>query len=352
MNFASDNWAGADPRIVAAVASAAGGFAPAYGNDALTARVTEQFSNLFGREVAVFFVATGTAANALALSAWQRPGGAVLCHREAHIRTDEGGAPEFLGDLRLVGLEGEAAKFDAEELGRALARFTPGFVHHGQPVAVSISQLTEFGAAWRPDEIAAVAEVASTRGLALHMDGARFGNAVAGLGADPADLTWRAGVSVLSFGGTKGGCLGAEAVVFFDPAEAADFAYRRKRAGQLLSKSRFVAAQFEAYLRDGLWLELATHANAMAGRLAEGVRAAGGRLAAPADGNQLFAILPRAVLAALREAGASFYEWDAAALSEEGRPAEDEGLIRLVTSFASTADEVDRFVGIAAGGAR
>ncbi len=351
MNFASDNWAGAAEPVADALHAVAGA-APAYGGDLLTQSVGESFSRLFEREVAVFFVATGTAANSLALAAFARPGGVVLCHAGAHIFTDEGGAPDFLAGLRPVGLPGVDGKIAPGTLRAAIAGYAPGFVHHGQPAAVSVSQLTEMGAAYRPAEIAALAAVAKERGLAVHIDGARFANAVASTGASPAELTWKAGADVMSFGATKGGCWCAEAVIFFDPAAAAEFGFIRKRSGHLISKSRFVAAQFEAWLADGVWLRLAGHANAMAGRLAAGILAAGGRLAAEPGGNELFAIIPRRRMELLTAAGAKFYEWATDSVPAERRPGEGEALIRLVASFRTTADEIDRFLDILANGQR
>lgn len=343
MNFASDNWAGAAGPVAAALAEV-GGIAPAYGGDALTREAEEAFARLFEREVAVFFVATGTAANSLALSALAKPGGLVLCHSDAHINTDEGGAAEFLADLKLIGLDGFGGKVSTEALAAATRRYAADPGRHGQPVAFSLSQLTEFGAAYAPEEIAALAATAKEAGLAVHMDGARFGNAVAGLGVSPAELTWKAGVDVLSFGGTKGGCWMAEAVVFFDTAKAEQFAYIRKRAGHAISKSRFISAQFAAFLKDNLWLDLASHANRMAERLAEGIVAAGGRLAWERGGNEVFAILPRAGIAKAREAGARFYDWTADDVPPERRPGPDEDIIRLVASFATAEADVEAFV--------
>ncbi len=348
MNFASDNWADAADRVADALRAASGAPVPAYGGDPLTAAVERRFAEIFEREVAVFFVPTGTAANSLALSAFARPGGVVLCHQGAHIHTDECGAPEFIGGLRTVGLPGADGKLAPETLRTAIAAYPPGFVHHGQPAAVSLSQLTEFGAAYRPGEIAALAATARERGLGMHMDGARFANAVAATGATPADLTWRAGIDVLSFGGTKGGCWCAEAVIFFDPARAADFGYRRKQAGHLISKARFVAAQFDAYLANGYWLDLARHANLMAQRLAAGIAASGGRIVNAADGNEIFAILPGDTADLLTAAGAKFYEWSAEALPPERKPGSGETLVRLVTSFRTPEGDVDRFLALAA----
>lgn len=344
MNFASDNWAGAAEPIAAALAAEASAVAPAYGGDWLTRTVEEQFSQLFEREVAVFLVGTGTAANALALSTFARPAGLGFCHKDAHVNTDEGGATEFLAGLKLIGLDGAAGKILPQELAAAIARFPPSATRYGQPATLSLSQLTEFGTAYSVAEVAALVDITKSAGLAVHMDGARFGNAVAGLNATPAEITWKAGVDVLSFGGTKCGCWQAEAVVVFDPAKADQLPYLRKRSGHLISKSRFVAAQFRAYLTDGLWLGLAAQANGRARILADGIIAAGGRIAWPVDGNEVFTILPRADLARAREAGATFHEWPADTLAAARRPRADEMLVRLVTSFATSEAAVTQFV--------
>lgn len=344
MNFASDNWAGVADPIAEAIAEARHGAAPAYGGDELTKRAERAFSDVFEHEVAVFFVTTGTAANTLALTSLAKPGGLVLCHEDAHINTDEAGAAEFLADLKLIALKGQAGKVSPETLSAAIDRYPPDPGRYGQPVAVSLSNLTESGTTYSAADVEALSELAKGTGLYVHMDGARFGNAVAGLGATPAELTWKAGVDILSFGGTKNGCWLAEAVVFFDPAMAAQFAYIRKRAGHLISKQRFVAVQFEAYLKDGLWLDLAGRANRMAAKLAEGVTAAGGRLAWPVDGNEVFAILPEAALKRARSAGARFYEWTAERLPPAEQPADGEEIVRLVASFATTEDEITHFL--------
>jgi threonine aldolase len=345
MIFASDNWAGVSERVRDALAAAGSGIVPAYGGDELTKSVEARFNEIFEREVAVFFVATGTAANALALAAYARPGGVVLCHAGAHIVDDEAGAPEFQAGCRVEGLPGANGKVTPAAIETALQRFSPAAVYHGQPMAVSISQLTELGTAYTPTEVAAIAAAAEAAGVPLHMDGARFASAVAGLDVSPADITWRAGVDVLSFGGTKGGCWAAEAVVFFDKAQAAHFPYLRKRAGQLFSKSRFVAAQFAAYLGEGHWLELARTANARAARLAEGIGASGhSHVPVPVDGTEVFAILPVEQARKLRAAGAAFHDWPASAAG--ATLAADEVMVRLVTNFATTSEEVERFLGL------
>lgn len=353
MNFASDNWAGAPEPVVAALAAAAERAYPAYGVDPISLAVEESLSTMFRRPVSAFFVATGTAANALALSSVARAGGIVLCHDDAHIAADEGGSPEFLGfGARMRGLPGLGGRLSPATVAAALARIGEGNVHHGRAMAISITQSTEFGTVYRPEDVAALSALARGAGIPLHMDGARFANAVARLiaeGHDPeevaADVTWRAGVEVMSLGFTKVGAFAAEAVVFFDPERAAEFPYLRKRAGHLFSKARFVAAQFQALLADGLWLTLAAHANDMAARLAAGLVAAGAELPVAPEANELFPVLPVAAIERLRAAGAHFYDWtvEGAALPTDRR------MIRLVTSFATTAAEVDRFAELCRG---
>jgi threonine aldolase len=347
MNFASDNAAGIAPEIFAAIARANQGSVLSYGRDSWTRRVEQRFAELFERDVAVFLVATGTAANALALAHFTPPWGAVLCHREAHIATDECGAPEFYGGgIKLVGLAGETGKIAPETLRRALEQGQWGGPHHVSPSVLSLSQATEAGTIYRPAEIRELADIAHAHGLAVHVDGARLGNALARMNASLAQATWMAGVDVLSFGATKGGALAAEAAVFFDPARAANMPERRKRGGHLISKHRFVAAQFEAYLADGLWLELARRANAMADRLAAGLSAAGVVPVWPVEANEVFAPIPARADARLRAAGASYYPWTTNSLPPGVPLAPDGVLVRLVTSFASTAEEVDRFVAL------
>jgi threonine aldolase len=345
MQFASDNWAGAAPAIVDAIAAEAARSGPAYGGSDLDKAVEKRFAEIFERDVAVLFVATGSAANGLAMVAVNRPGGIVFCHRDAHMIEGECGGVEYLtGGARLFGLEGADGRLDIETLKAAVAGLTPGSEHHGQGMAVSITQQTEAGTAYSLDEIRQIASVAKANGLPLHMDGARFANALvhANANATPAEMSWKAGVDILSFGATKNGCVAAEALVFFDPATARDMPFLRKRAGQLFSKSRFVAAQFDAYLRDGLWLDLARHANSMADRLRAGLAgAAAAREAWPTCGNEIFAAVKRDTVEQLKAAGAVFHEWDR---TIGVAVAEDETLIRLVTSFATTADEVDTFL--------
>jgi threonine aldolase len=343
VNFASDNTAPVAPAILDALAQANDGYALGYGNDDWTERVERRLAEIFEREVAVFLVPTGTAANALALAHVSPPWGVVLCHAQSHIATDECGAVEFFGGgLKLVGLPGEGGKITPRLLQEALAGYGGHSPHQMIPSALSITQASEAGTIYRTDDIAELAEIAHARSLAVHMDGARFANALVRLNASPAQVTWHSGVDVLSFGATKGGALAAEAVIMFDPARAAYLGERRKRAGQLLSKHRFIAAQFLAYLADDCWRVLARHANAKADQLAARLAAVGLKPVWPVEANLVFAVLPKALDAKLRTAGASYY-----VRSSEGL---DIGtgnvLVRLVTSFVTTDEDIERFVAL------
>lgn len=346
MFFASDNWAGAHPAINDRLSKESTRFAAAYGTSELDRAIEIRFNELFEREVAVFFVATGTAANSLSLASIARPGGLTFCHSEAHIIEDECGAPDFFSGMRMVAVEGPAGKMLPENLVERIARYPQDAVHHGRAAAVSMTQATEVGTVYTLEEIDAISKIAKDNGLPLHMDGARFANALVSLGTTPAEMTWKRGVDVLSFGGTKNGCWCAEAIVFFDPALARDFAFLRKRTAQLFSKSRFIAAQFDAYLHDDLWLGLASHANAMADRLRAGFASLNSaRLAWPTSANEVFAILPKASADAAMEKGAKFYDWLVPRDMPE-RVGEGEILIRMVTSFATTEADVDEFLSI------
>lgn len=344
MIFTSDNWAGAHPAISAALNTHSTGFASAYGTSELDRTVEAKFNEIFGREVAVFFVATGTAANALALSSINRPGGVSFCHREAHVIEDECGAPEyFTHGARLVPVDGPEGKIDPDTLIAEIDRFPEGFVHAGQPMAVTITQATEIGTLYEPDHIRNISAIARSKNLPLHMDGARFANALVALDLEPAAMTADLGVDIVSFGGTKNGCWCAEALIFMNPEMGRDLPFIRKRSAQLFSKSRFIAAQFEAYFRNGLWLELAAHSNAMSARLQKGIQASTrGRLAWQGQANETFAVVSRETAADLRAQGAHFHDWNMPR-SLRGTTGPDEVLIRLVTSFATSQDDVDRF---------
>lgn len=356
MDFASDNAAGASAPILDALIAANAGFSPAYGADSFTARAEKMLADLFEKDIAVFLVATGTGANALALSAIAPPFGAIFCHEEAHIIADECGAPEMMtAGAKLVGMEGAAGKITPEGLSAMLARYPAGLVKQVQPAALSLSQATECGTVYTPGEISALAGLARAAGCRVHMDGARFTNALLRLGCTPAQMTWRAGIDVLSFGATKNGALACEAVIFFDPALARDFAFRRKRAGHTLSKGRLLGAQMAAYLENDHWRANAAHANAMAARLGDGLAAIPGcRLPWPREVNEVFAILPRTADAALKAAGARYYDWGARSLTADQAPGRDACFVRLIASFATRAEDVDRFLAIvrAAAGAR
>jgi threonine aldolase len=348
MNFASDNGAGAAPEILEAIAASSRVNAPAYGADDYTARACAKLSEVFETRTEAFLVATGTAANALALASLAKPFEAVFCHEEAHIHDDECGAPEFFtGGAKLVGIAGEGGKITPDALREALGRFPRGLVKSCQPGALSLSQATEAGTIYRVGDIAELCDIAHAAGICAHMDGARLANALAASGASPAEMTWRAGIDALSFGATKNGALACEAVVFFDTARAANFVYLRKRGGHTLSKGRFLGAQMEAYLKDGLWLRLAERANASARRLSTGLaRAPGVRHAWPTEANEVFVVAAETMVGALRAAGASFHEWNTRSLASGCEPRKGEALLRLVTSFETTRDEIDRLLAV------
>ena len=339
MNFASDNAYGALPEILTAIEAADAGTALAYGNDALTKSLKARFSNLFEREVAVFPVFTGTAANALALACLAPPYGAVLCHKDSHIMTSECGAPEFFSGAKLIGMDAGHGKFTPAAMSEALEGLD-GSVHSVQPRAVSISQASELGTVYSIAEIGAISELAHERGLKVHMDGARFANAMAHLKTSPAEATWKCGVDVLSFGATKAGALAAEAVVFFDPKDAAEFEYRRKRGGHLASKMRFVSAQLDALLEKDLWLQSGAKANALATRLADGLKSIPGiEIAAPVQTNMVFARLSTGKAARMRAGGAQFHDWFP--------PRDGKVTVRLATAFATPDADVTKLIALA-----
>ena len=345
MHFASDNWAGAHPKIAQSLAARASGFAPAYGASELDRKVEKKFSEIFERDVAIFFVATGTAANSLALTLVSRPGGVAFCHRESHVVEDEGGAPEYLsGGTRLHPVDGALGRIDPDDLLAKMAHFDPQFVHSGQPVAISITQSTEIGTVYSLDEIEAIGAICREKGLPLHMDGARFANALVALGATAAEMTWKRGVDLLSFGGTKNCCWCAEAIVVLDPGRAREMPFIRKRAAQLFSKSRFIAAQFDAYFADDLWLDTARHSNAMADRLARHVENSSNmRLAWKPQANEVFALMTVSTAETLQSKGVKFHEWRTPAGFDASGIKTGEKLWRFVTSFATTEDDIEAF---------
>ncbi|KAH8659769.1 threonine aldolase [Xylariales sp. PMI_506] len=341
--FASDNYAGAHPAIAASLSDAAGGFATAYGASDADIALEARFNEIFEREVAVYFVATGTAANSLALASVAKPGGVVFAHREAHIIVDECGAVENLSNqLRITPVDGSDGKMSAAELRRQVERVANFDVHGGRPNAVSVTQASEAGTVYSLEELDAISVVAKQYGLPLHMDGARFANALVRLGCTPAEMTWKRGVDILSFGGTKNGCWCAEAVIFFDPEKAREFPFIRKRSAQLISKSRFISVQFNRYLKDGLWLDLARHANDMATLLADALDSSSrsARLAWQPQSNEVYAVLRKSTAASLRSRGVTFYEWLTPLGLDIGS---DEEFCRFVTSFATTEEDVETF---------
>ncbi len=345
MEFASDNTSGVHEVILDALVKANRGWADSYGSDDLSRRAEAELCKVFECELKAYLVLNGTGANALAVSALVAPYGYVLCHKEAHLYTDECGAPEMFSGAKLLGLSGAGCKITAGEVERTLAGLVRG-EDENKPMALSISQASELGTVYSLAEIAAISETARRHGLKLHMDGSRFANALAGLGCAPAEMSWKAGVDVLSFGGTKNGALALEAVIFFDTELAEDFLYRRKRGAQHLSKGRFLGAQMLAYLENGLWLDNARHANAMAARLARGFPKAGGvRLPLPTEANEVFAILPRLVHEKLIARGAHYYEWpgEGPGTDDVGR---DETFVRFVASFQTTEAQVDDLLGL------
>jgi threonine aldolase len=323
MRFFSDNATAVHPAVMEALA-AANPVDTAYDGDALSQSLDRAFSDLFETSCEVVWVSTGTAANSIILAHFVRPWQGILCHEEAHIEVDECGAPTFYsGGAKLMPVPGRGAKIDIEALKTRLAGIRKD-VHQVQPAAISITNATEYGLSWEPGEVGAIGEVAKAEGLKLHMDGARFANAVAYRGCSPADVTWRAGVDALSFGFTKNGAMMAEAIVFFGGSGGAGVRELKKRGGHLLSKGRFVAAQICAMLKDDLWLANARAANAGAAALAE---ACGDRLMHPVEANELFVRLTAAEAARLRAAGFDFYDWG-------------EGAARLVVSWDQDAATV------------
>lgn len=330
MFFASDNGAPIPQPIMDALARANQGQTLSYGADAPMARLRAQIRDLFDApDAQVHLVTTGTAANALALALYTPPFGATLCHRRAHIQEDECGAPEFFsGGAKLLLVEGDHGKITPETLTDALAQ-TDSSVHSVQASSLSLTNVTEAGTTYTTAELTDLCSLAKSHGLATHLDGARFANALAATNASPADMTWRAGVDVLTLGGTKNGLLGAEAIVLFDPAKSRELELRRKRAGHLSSKMRYIAAQMEAWFENGFWLDMARHSNAMAARLAAGLTAIDGAdLLHPVQANIAFARLPDAAHARAKDAGAVYYNMSG-------------GVCRLVTAWCTTPDEVD-----------
>ena len=333
VKFASDNVAGACPEVLDAIIRANDGDSTPYGNDQISTELQDKFSEIFEKEVIVFPTASGTAANALALSTMTPSFGNIYCHKLSHINTDECGAPEFYtGGGKLVTLQGINGKITDKELDKAIGG--KGIVHHTQPSSVSITQVCETGEVYQLDEIKKISDIAHKHNLNMHMDGARFANALVSLDATPAEMTWKSGVDVLSFGATKNGCLAAEAIIFFKAEMVGNFPFLHKRSGQLLSKMRFISSQLNAYVSDNVWIENAKHANAMAKILSEGLNHFSNiELAYPTQSNEVFVHLPRDVIDYLNNSGYDVNEEEL-----------DGKAVRFVTAWDTKLDDIENLL--------
>jgi len=333
VKFASDNVAGACPEVLEAILKANDGDSTPYGNDQISSDLQNKFSEIFEKEVIVFPIASGTAANALALATMTPSFGNVYCHRLSHINTDECGAPEFYtGGAKLVNLQGINGKITAEELNESISG--KGIVHHTQPSSVSITQVCETGEVYQLDEIKKISEVAHKHNLNMHMDGARFANALVSLNTTPAEMTWKSGIDVLSFGATKNGCLAAEAIIFFKKELVGNLGFLMKRAGHLLSKMRFVSAQLDAYISNDVWLNNAKHANEMGKKLSDGLAKHNSiEIAYPTEANEVFAKLPRDIIDHLNSEGYIINEDEL-----------DGKAVRFVAAWNTQASDVESFL--------
>ena len=331
--FSSDNVTGACPEVIDAIVDANEGIVESYGNDKWSTNLKKKLSEIFETDVVVFPVVSGTAANALALSVLSPAFGKIYCNELSHINTDECGAPEFFsGGAKLVTMSSEDGKINAKDLSQNI-RGT-GIVHLAQPAAVSITQACETGTVYQLEEIKSIAETAHEHGLKVHMDGARFANAIVSLNVSPAEMTWKSGVDVLSFGGTKNGCLTAEAVVFFKPELVGNFPYLHKRSGQLLSKMRFISAQLEAYISNDVWLRNARNANSMAKLLSEGfAKFPDIKLAYTTQSNEVFVHLPSSIIDLLNAKGYNVSEDEL-----------DGKSVRFVTAWNTVSDDIDKLI--------
>jgi threonine aldolase len=349
MHFGSDNVMGASPGVIEAIVAANDGAMASYGDDELAKAVEQQFSAIFERDVTVFLMATGTAANGLALACLTPAWGEIFCHQDAHVMTDECGGPEqWTGGAKITPLPGVGGKIRPETLRAALEAPRRG-IHSVKPAALSLTNLTECGTSYSATETAELAAIAKQHGLGVHLDGARFSNALVGGKATPAELTWKAGVDVLCLGATKNGALAAEAVIFFDRALAETAQYRRMRGGHLISKGRLLSSQFQGWLKDDHWLALARHANAAARRLAKGMKANERlRVAWKVDGNEIFAVMPEKLEQKLLAQGFKFYRWRYEAMAPADRPRKGEVFCRFVCSWQTQNAVIDQFLAAAA----
>jgi len=333
VKFASDNVAGACPEVLEALLKANEGDSVPYGNDDYSKSLQKKFSEIFEKEVIVYPIASGTAANALALATMTPVFGNIYCHKLAHINTDECGAPEFYtGGAKLIPLVGVDGKITPEELEQNISGV--GIVHHTQPSSVSITQVCETGEVYELDEIKEITKVAHNHNLNMHMDGARFANALVSLNCTPAEMTWKSGIDVLSFGATKNGCIAAEAIIFFKPELVGNLSFLMKRAGHLLSKMRFVSAQLEAYISNNVWLDNAKNANEMGKKLSEGlIKHSSIKLAYPTQANEVFAKFPREVIEHLNSEGYKMNEDEL-----------DGQAVRLVAAWNTKISDVESFL--------
>ena len=347
MIFGSDNWSGAAPEISEALLRHSQGLAEAYGVSDLDKTIEQRFNEIFETECAVYFVGTGTAANSLAMAATMKPGGVVFCHNEAHFIANEGGGPEFLsGGGRLVPVSGSNCKIDPAALSKSAQGYSQEFNHLGQPTMLTITQSTEGGTVYSLEEISELSKVAKANGIPTHMDGARFANALVELDCTPAEMTWKNGIDMVSFGATKNGCWCAEALVVFNRDLLSHFQFIRKRSGHLFSKTRFISAQFEAYFENDLWLKLAKHSNAMGAQLANVIRGSNQvRLAWPSQSNQVFFIAEKEKAKTWLDQGARFHPFPTPK-GMENEVSENEQVYRLVASFITQQENVDQLADI------
>jgi threonine aldolase len=349
MDFSSDNTVGVSEPILAALCAVNHGSSPAYGADAMSTKASQRLAEVFETDLSAFLVSTGTAANALSLAALSPPWGGIFCHAEAHIAADECGAPEmFTSGAKLLGIPGDGGKIGLPDFKAGLRDFPKGAINQVQPAALSLSQTTECGTLYHRAEIASLASCAHAAGLHVHMDGARFANALAAANCTPAEMSWKAGVDVLSFGATKNGALACEAVIFFNSSLAENFKFQRKRSGHTISKGRFLGSQMIAYLENDHWLALARTANARAAEFAKRLSQVKGiRLVWPCEANELFVIMPDKIDQALKAAGALYYDWSSKSLGNVTAAQENEVFVRLITSFATEPEAIRQFIAIA-----
>ena len=331
--FASDNVTPACPEVMEAINQANIGNIESYGHDKWSKVLDNKFSELFEKDVKVFTAVTGTAANSLALSSITPSYGNIYCHKISHINVDECGAPEFFtGGAKLITIDGDDGKFNSDELKKNIRG--SGVVHNTQPASVSITQSCETGVIYKLDEILKINQVAKENGMKIHMDGARFSNAIASLKKSPAEATWKLGIDVLTFGGTKNGCMDAEAIIFFNPSDVNNFQYLQKRSGQLLSKTRFLSSQLDAYITDGLWLRNATHANDMARKLSEKLSKINGfELTYPTESNEIFIKMPKNIQDHLNNEGYSAIPDDMF-----------DGSVRFVTAWNTNLNDIENLI--------